>query len=235
MNTTTFTPPPPAPVISPPADAPVGTGPAALTSWRFRRARVQDADAVIELVMLIDLHLHPSETAAAVAPLRRMLAEDQTSNGSLSHGGNHMLVAEGTDGSLVGVAHCGPAAWMFDDDIVKPFMRRKVLERVASVNHIAVRGDHRGQDIATNLLARTEHDLRAAGYAALTLRHDRHLTRFYQAAGYTSGPTLGLHLPPVGLITESARGWRYAVKPLTEQVTFTTMRGTRALTGILPG
>ncbi|WP_319665272.1 GNAT family N-acetyltransferase [Streptomyces sp. MI02-7b] len=167
--------------------------------------------------------------------MRRMLVEDQTPNAPLSHGGNHVLVAEATDGTPVGVAHCGPAGWMFDDDCIKPFMRRKVLERVASVNHIAVHPGHRGRGIATILLARIEHDFRAAGYTALTLRHDRNLTGFYQAAGYVSGSTMALHLPPVGLVTESSREWRYAMKPLTEQGSFITVRGIRALTGVLPG
>ncbi|MGW1675039.1 hypothetical protein [Streptomyces sp. NPDC002324] len=41
-------------------------------------------------------------------------------------------------------------------------------------------------------------------------------------------------LPPAGLVTQADLGWRQAMKPLTDEVSFTTVQGLQAATGFLP-
>src|SRR5690606_37938591 len=152
--------------------------------------------------------------------------------GPFSHGLNHFLFAETTDGTPVGAIHVGPAQWMLNPQIPAR-IRRTLIDRVSNIDTIAVHPDHRRQGIATRILARVETDFRNAGYRALTLRHEHDKKRFFTAHGYTSLPRLAVDLPPAGLFTDHDPAWKYAVKPLDDTATFTTQRGYTTLTGLL--
>ncbi|MEU1916570.1 hypothetical protein [Streptomyces massasporeus] len=42
-----------------------------------------------------------------------------------------------------------------------------------------------------------------------------------------------MDLPPTGLFSQQDPGWKYAVKPLDDTVTFTTLRGLTTVSGLL--
>ncbi|MFE3559479.1 GNAT family N-acetyltransferase [Streptomyces sp. NPDC059193] len=200
---------------------------------RIRTATLADADTVVELASLVDLHLPSGETpAAALAPMRGALTA--TNDGPLSHRLNHFLIAETPDGLAVGLIVCGPPNWIYQPGRVPGLARRRLAHRIATVHNLAVRPDHRRRGIAAELLRQTEGTFRDAGYAALTLRHDRSLTAFYERQGYTSSTRLSLMLPTFGLITVNDRPWKHAFKNLAPEVAVTTIQGLPTITGLLP-
>ncbi|MEV6212307.1 GNAT family N-acetyltransferase [Kitasatospora sp. NPDC051914] len=135
----------------------------------------------------------------------------------------------------MGVARCGPTGWMVTGTEIPDLLRRPILRRINYVGELAVAPDHRNRGIARALLHQTEHDMCQAGYGALVLGHDRHLTRFYQRLGYTSARRLALDLAPWGHHVRSNRRWWHTVKPLAPEVSLRTVYGSPVLTGLLPG
>ncbi|MEU5417868.1 GNAT family N-acetyltransferase [Streptomyces sp. NPDC020667] len=198
---------------------------------RIRTATAADGDTVVGLASLVDLHLPAEEVPGALAPMRHALTDF---NGPLSHGRNHFLLAEDSGGRAVGVIVCGPPNWMARPGRAPGLVRRRLVSRLSTVHALAVRPEHRGRGIARDLLQQAEETFRSAGYAALTLRHERELTAFYQRLGYTSSNRLSLMLPSVGLLSLSDRPWKHAFKLLAPEVSVTTVQGLPTITGVLP-
>ncbi|MFI5987552.1 GNAT family N-acetyltransferase [Streptomyces sp. NPDC051555] len=199
---------------------------------RIRTATPADADTVIELASLVDLHLPSDEVPAALAPMRGALTA--TDDGPLSHQENHFLIAEDPDGLAVGVIVCGPPNWIAKPGRASGLVRRRLVHRISTVHALAVRPGHRCRGIAKDLLRQAEETFRGSGYAALTLRHDRDLTAFYERLGYTSVNRLSLMLPMFGLFTLADRPWKHAFKILAPDVSVTTVQGLPTITGLLP-
>ncbi|MEU5958258.1 GNAT family N-acetyltransferase [Streptomyces sp. NPDC047525] len=200
--------------------------------FRIRTATAADADAVVELVSLVDLHLRADEAATALATMRYALTA--TDDGPLSHQNNHFLLAETSGGIPVGVVVCGPPYWIARPGRMSGLVRRRLVHRLSCVHNLAVRPEHRGHGIARALLRETEAAFRNAGYAALTLRHDRDLSAFYQRLGYTSATRLSLMLPPLGLITLTDQGWKHAFKLLSPDASAANVQGLPTICGLLP-
>jgi GNAT superfamily N-acetyltransferase len=198
---------------------------------RIRTADVDDADTLVELASLIDLHLPSAEVPAALDPMRHALTD--TDDGPLSHRYNHFLIAEDSAGFPVGILTIGPPKWMSDPRIVPKFMRPQIVRRLATIHMLAVRPEHRRRGIARALLQHAEQTFRQSGYAALTLRHDRDLTQFYQQLGFTSSNRLSLTLPPQGLRTVHERGWKHSFKVLSPDAAITTVQGMPTITGVV--
>ncbi|CAL9677086.1 hypothetical protein SUDANB105_08014 [Streptomyces sp. enrichment culture] len=195
----------------------------------IRPVRADGLDTYFDLTLLVDLHLPPHQLPALKNTVAAALSAE---GGPFSHGVNHFLFAETTDGTPVGAVHVGPGLWMLDPQIPAR-IRRTLTHRVSTIDTIAVHPDYRRQGIATRILARVETDFRHAGYRALTLRHEHHNKRFFTAHGYTTLPRLAVDLAPAGLFTHHAPGWKYAIKPLDPTVTLTVQRGYTTLTGLL--
>ncbi|RLU82605.1 hypothetical protein CTZ27_30090 [Streptomyces griseocarneus] len=200
---------------------------------RIRTATLADGDTVVDLVSLVDL-LRPAEEVSAALDLMRHALTDATDDGPLSHRHNHFLLAEDADGRAVGVIVCGPPHWIARPGRASGLVRRRLLDRLSTVHALAVRPEDRGRGIAQQLLRQAEDTFRDAGYAVLTLRHQRDLTRFYQRLGYTSSNRLSMLLPSVGLLTLADRPWKHAFKLLSPAVSVTTVQGMPTITGVLP-
>jgi len=200
---------------------------------RIRSATPADGDALIELISLIDLHQPPEAVPAVLGRIRQALTD--TDDGPLSHRLNHLLISETADAVPVGVITCGPAQWMADPKAIPRFMYGQLVRRIATVHSLAVRPEYRGRSIARDLLHQAEQAFQDAGYAALTLRHERDLTRFYRRLGYTSSNRLSLMLPMLGLFTVNDRGWKHSFKVLSPDAAVTTVQGLPTITGVLPG
>lgn len=185
----------------------------------------------LRTIQLIDLHLPAEELPGLFATIRATLRHQ---GGPLSHGLHHYLFAENPDGTPVAAIHCGPPLWIFRNPAIYPHMQAKLVERVSCIDTLAVHPDHRCSGIASSLLGRVEEDFRNAGFVALTLRHEHGKRHFFTRRGYTSASRLAMILPPVGLVTQANPGWRQAVKPLTDEVSFTAVQGLHAATGFLP-
>ncbi|KNE81383.1 GNAT family N-acetyltransferase [Streptomyces xinghaiensis] len=197
----------------------------------IRPVRADEADQHIELTQLVDLHLSAEDLPDLITAIRASLRHE---GGPLSHGLHHYLFAESPDGTPVASIHCGPPLWVLRNPAIFPHMQRKLVKRVSCIDTLAVHPDYRGRGIATTLLRRVEADFRNAGFVALTLRHEHAKRHFFTRRGYTSVASLAMILPPVGLVTQTNPGWRHAVKPLTDDVSFTTVQGLPAATGFLP-
>ncbi|MFF7115458.1 GNAT family N-acetyltransferase [Streptomyces albogriseolus] len=196
----------------------------------IRPVRSEELDVYFDLTTLVDLHVPVERLPALKAHIGEALAG---SGGPFSHGLNHFLFAETTDGTPIAAIHVGPAHWMFDEPMY-PGTRRRLLHRVSNVDTIAVRLDHRRQGIGTRLLHHVAEEFRQAGYRALTLRHEQPAKRFFASCGYTSLSRLAVDLPaPARLITSNDPGRKYAVLLLDDTVSFTTQRGFTTLTGLL--
>ncbi|MEV4505456.1 GNAT family N-acetyltransferase [Streptomyces klenkii] len=206
--------------------------PSSRSDIRIRTATAADGDTVVELASLVDLHLPADEVPGALAPMRHALAD--FSDGPLSHGYNHFLLAENCEGLAVGVIVCGPPNWMSLPGRAPGLVRRRLVPRLSTVHALAIRPDHRGRGIARELLQQAEETFRSEGYAALTLRHKRELTAFYQRLGYTSANRLSLMLPSLGLLSLTDRPWKHAFKVLAPDVCVTTVQGLPTITGVLP-
>ncbi|MER6409002.1 GNAT family N-acetyltransferase [Streptomyces viridosporus] len=204
------------------------------TAVRIRPATPSDADTVVELISLIDLHLPPAEVPTALEPMRRALAEP--TGEPLTHAPNHFLIAEDPHGAPLGTIACGPPLWIYRHPRIPVFMRGMLLRRIIAVQGLAVLPAHRGRGIGRSLLHHAEATFTACGYTALTLRHEPGLESYYVPLGFTSADRLAMDLPPLGLITQADRGWRHAVKPLAPRVSFSTVYGVpvRVVTGVLP-
>ncbi|MEV6212919.1 GNAT family N-acetyltransferase [Kitasatospora sp. NPDC051914] len=212
---------------------PVNTAPPCPAAL-IRPATPADADTLMALVLLVDLHRPAEETTAVHAEMHRAFTTD-IPGGPLSQGLNHALIAESPDGTPLGAVCCGPAHWNQDNPQIPRGLRGPVMRRISTVHTLAVFPEHRGSGIARALLHRAEHDFRTAGFAALTLRHDRSLESFYRRLGYTSAPRLTLELPgTLGLVTQINRGWRHAIKPIANNAALRLVHGNPVLTGVLP-
>ncbi|MCX4681385.1 GNAT family N-acetyltransferase [Streptomyces sp. NBC_01433] len=196
----------------------------------IRPVRASEVDVFRRLTLFIDLKLTPDQLPRVFEDIHMVL---QHEGEPFSHGLHHFLLAETSDGTPVAAAHTGPPLWMFRNPSILPHMQSSLLRRISNIDTIAVDPAYRGQGIARSLLSRVEDDFRNAGYAALTLRHEQDKKHFFTRHGFTSFPRLAMDLPPVGLVTEADRAWKFAVKPLTNDVSFTTMRGLTAVTGLL--
>ncbi|MFC9266165.1 GNAT family N-acetyltransferase [Streptomyces zhihengii] len=194
----------------------------------IRAVRPDEVDAFFDLTLLVDLHMPADQLPALKDTIAAALTDIRP---PFSHGLNHFLFAT-LDDQPVGAVHVGPARWMLDRSIPAR-IRRTLVEKVSSIDTIAVHSDHRCQGIATAILARVENDFAAAGYRALALRHEHRMRHFFTAHGFTSLPRLAVDLGPAGLFTEYDREWKYAVKPLDPAITFTTHRGLHVLSGLL--
>ncbi|WP_030237774.1 GNAT family N-acetyltransferase [Streptomyces sp. NRRL S-350] len=194
------------------------------TDIRLRSATVADKDAVAELVSLVDLHQPADKVSAVLDGMQQAL--QATEGEALSHSRVSFLIAEGPDGQQVGLAVCGLAKWMTEAPRV---LRHQLIRRFATVQVLAVRPDSRQQGIARALLQQTEQSFREAGYQALTLRHGRELTSFYQKVGYTSAARLSLLLPAETRLTLADRGWRQAFKILSPSVSTIERQGHPAI------
>ncbi|WP_328373631.1 GNAT family N-acetyltransferase (plasmid) [Streptomyces sp. NBC_00445] len=199
---------------------------------RIRTATPDDGDAVVELASLVDLHLPTDAVPTALTPLR--LALSATDDGPLSHQDNHFLIAEDNDGFPLGLIVCGPPKWITKPGRASGLVRRRLRRRISSVHMLAVRPEHRRRGVARDLLQQAEETFRDAGYAALTLRHDRELTAFYRQLGYTSANRLSLMLPPQELFTLNDRPWKHAFKVLSADASVISAQGLPTITGILP-
>jgi GNAT superfamily N-acetyltransferase len=197
----------------------------------IRPVREGEADQFFELIQLIDLGLPAEERPDLFAAIRGTLRHE---GGPLSHGLHHYLFAESSDGTPVAAIHCGPPLWIYRNPAIYPYMQRKLVERVSCIDTLAVHPDHRGRGIGGSLLRRVEDDYRDAGFVALTLRHEHGKRHFFTRHGYTSVARMAMILPPAGLVIQTNPGWRQAVKPLTDEVSFTTVQGHQAATGFLP-
>lgn len=202
------------------------------TDISIRPVQAGDLDTFIELTLLIDLGIDAEQLPALRALIEATL---QCEDGPLSHGLHHYLFAETADGTPVAAVHCGPPLWMLHHSRIPGFMRSALSERVSNIDTLAVHPSYRGRGIARSILNRVEDDFRRAGFVAMTLRHRNDKKAFFVRHGYTSTPRLAMILPSVGLVTETNRGWRHAVKPLTDGVSFTTVQGLTTATGFLPG
>ncbi|MFD8727793.1 GNAT family N-acetyltransferase [Streptomyces sp. NPDC059611] len=200
------------------------------TDIRIRTATPEDGDVLVELIALVDLHLRAEEVPGALDSMRDALTD---SRGPLSHGRNHFLIAENKEGAPVGAISCGHAKWMSDPNRSPKVMHRRIVERISTVHGLAVVPAHRHQGIARSLLQHAEQTFREAGYTALTLRHDRDLTKFYGRLGYTSHNRLSMKLPTGELLSLVERGWKHAFKVLTPTATITTIQGMPTITGAL--
>ncbi|WP_231650463.1 GNAT family N-acetyltransferase, partial [Streptomyces clavuligerus] len=198
---------------------------------RIRTATPEDGDTLVEMISLVDLHLRPEDVPGALEPMRHALTDSD--DGPLSHRRNHLLIAETSEGMPVGAITCGPAMWMSDRRRVPAITHRRLVSRVSTVHGLAVIPSHRNQGIARALLHRAEEAFRNAGYAALTLRHDRHLTQFYGRLGYTSHNRLSLIGPTGDLFSITDRGWKNAFKLLSPAASVTTVQGMPTITGVL--
>ncbi|MFD6967411.1 GNAT family N-acetyltransferase [Streptomyces sp. NPDC059949] len=202
------------------------------TGIRIRPATPADGDTLVELISLVDLHLRAEDVPAALMPMRHALLDG---SGPLSHGRNHFLIAENSDGDPVGAITSGPANWIFDPTRAPRVMRHKLVRRIATVHGLAVRPEYRHQGIARVLLRQAEENFRTAGYAVLALRHARDLGGFYQGLGYTSSNRLSLTLPTGELLSLTDRGWKHAFKILSPSASLTTIQGLPTITDALSG
>ncbi|MGW6144400.1 GNAT family N-acetyltransferase [Streptomyces sp. NPDC055140] len=218
----------PTPDVSPAQPSgPAGTlTPPSIT---IRPVRANEIDTYFALTLLVDLHLPANELPALKNTIAAALHDER---GPFSHGLNHFLFAETTDGTPVGAVHVGPAHWMLNPQIPAR-TRRTLTDRVSNIDTIAIHPEHRRQGLATRLLAHVETDFRHAGFRALTLRHEHAKKHFFTTHGYTSLPRLTVDLPPTGLFVQHDPGWKHAVKPLNHTVTFTSQRGLTTVTGLL--
>ncbi|XIG72672.1 N-acetyltransferase (plasmid) [Streptomyces sp. SGAir0957] len=207
------------------------SSPVADTDIRIRTATSADGDTIVELASLVDLHVPSEAVPAALAPMRFALTT--TDNGPLSHRENHFLIAEDREGRPVGAIVCGPPNWIAKPGRAPGLVRRRLVHRLSTVHALAVRPDHRGRGIGRALLQQAEKTFHDAGYTALTLRHERELTRFYERLGYTSSSRLSLALPTGELLTLVDRGWKHAFKALSSSASTTTVQGLPTLTGVL--
>ncbi|MFI6689503.1 GNAT family N-acetyltransferase [Streptomyces sp. NPDC050485] len=198
---------------------------------RVRTATHADGDTLVELISLVDLQLRAEELPGALDPMRHALTDSD--EGPLSHRRNHFLIAENSDGVPVGAITCGPAKWMSNPSRSPTIMRRRIAERVSTVHGLAVVPAYRNRGIARALLHHAEETFRDAGYTALTLRHDRSLTKFYGRLGYTSHNRLSLTLPTGELLSLVDRGWKHAFKILSPTASITTVQGMPTITGAL--
>ncbi|MFF8618957.1 GNAT family N-acetyltransferase [Streptomyces sp. NPDC015350] len=196
----------------------------------IRPVRAFEADEFHRLTLHIDLKLTADQKLRVLDDIHMAL---QHEGEPFSHGLHHFLFAETSDGTPVAAVHTGPPLWMFRNPSILPHMQSSLLRRISNIDTIAVDPAYRGQGIGRSILSRVEDDFRNAGYAALTLRHEQDKKYFFTRNGYTSFPRLAMNLPPVGLVTETDRAWKFAVKPLTNDVAFTTVRGLTAVTGLL--
>ncbi|TGB03238.1 N-acetyltransferase [Streptomyces sp. MZ04] len=198
---------------------------------RIRTATPADGDTVIELASLVDLQVPSEAVPSALAPMRFALTA--TDDGPLSHRENHFLIAEDRDGFPVGTIVCGPPNWITKPGRAPGLVRRRLVHRLSTVHALAVRPEHRRRGIARALLQQAEATFREAEYAALTLRHERELTGFYQRLGYTSSNRLSLALPTGELLTLVDRGWKHAFKVLSPSASISTVQGLPTITGAL--
>src|SRR5690606_16044712 len=121
-------------------------------SITLRTVQADELDTYFDLTLLVDLHLPPHKLPA----LKDTIAEAlRAEGGPFSHGLNHFLFAETTDGTPVGAIHVGPAQWMLNPQIPAR-IRRTLIDRVSNIDTIAVHPDHRRPGIATRILARAE-------------------------------------------------------------------------------
>jgi GNAT superfamily N-acetyltransferase len=199
---------------------------------RIRTATPDDGDTVVELASLVDLHLPTEAVPTALTPMRFALTA--TDDGPLSHQDNHFLIAEDNDGFPLRTIVCGPPNWIAKPGRASGLVRRRLLRRISTVHILAVRPEHRRHGVARDLLQQAEETFRGAGYAALTLRHDRELTAFYRHLGYTSVNRLSLMLPPQELFTLNDRPWKHAFKVLSADASVITVQGLPTITGVLP-
>ncbi|MFE9250886.1 GNAT family N-acetyltransferase [Streptomyces sp. NPDC007088] len=196
----------------------------------IRPVRADELDPYMALTLLIDLHLPADELPAVRDLVERTL---RIPGDAFSHvDSNHFLFAEAADGTPVGAIHVGPPHWMCDLTFPR-HTQRALATRVSNIDTIAIHPDHRRQGIATALLTRVEDDYRRAGFRALTLRHEHGNKHFFTASGYTSLSRLAMDVPPFGLVSLRAPGWKYAVKLLDPAVTFTNLRGFMTVSGLL--
>ncbi|MGW7197340.1 GNAT family N-acetyltransferase [Streptomyces chryseus] len=207
------------------------TTPASDAGIRIRTANSADGELLVELISLVDLQLRAEDVSAALAPMRHALFD--TDDGPLSNRRNHFLIAEKRDGFPVGAITCGPAKWIFESNRAPKIMRHKLVRRIATVHGLSVRPEYRRQGIARALLHQAEETFRAAGYTALTLRHERNLTSFYQRLGYTSCNRLSLTLPTGELLSLTDRGWKHAFKIVSPAASIITVQGLPTITGAL--
>ncbi|WND40800.1 GNAT family N-acetyltransferase (plasmid) [Streptomyces sp. BB1-1-1] len=201
------------------------------TDIRIRTATQEDGDTLVELIALVDLQLRAEELPGALDPMRHALTDSD--DGPLSHRRNHFLIAENSKGAPVGAIACGHAKWMSDPNRSPKIMHRRIVERITTVHGLAVVPTYRNQGIARALLQHAEQTFRDAGYTALTLRHERSLTKFYGRLGYTSHNRLSLKLPTGELLSLVDRGWKHAFKVLTPTTSITTVQGMPTITGAL--
>lgn len=129
--------------------------PARSGSVQIRPGTPDDADAVVRLVLLIDLHQSDEALQQVVAAVREMITHQATSmlptghlgpDGSLSHGYNHVLIAE-HEGHPVGVIRCGPAHWMAKHAEIRrvPFLAGRLMRRISAIGELAVLPAFRGR------------------------------------------------------------------------------------------
>lgn len=200
------------------------------TDIRVRTATQADGDTLVELISLVDLQLRAEELPGALDPMRHALTDSD--DGPLSHRRNHFLIAENSEGVPVGAIACGTAKWM-SSNRSPAIMRRRITERISTVHGLAVIPAYRHRGIARTLLQHAEETFRGAGYRALTLRHERSLTKFYSQLGYTSHNRLSLTLPTGELLSLVDRGWKHAFKVLSPTASIITVQGMPTITGAL--
>ncbi|MFE7530558.1 GNAT family N-acetyltransferase [Kitasatospora sp. NPDC057542] len=221
-------------------DSDAQTGPGCV---RIRLATPGDVDAVISLILLIDLHQSDEGLREVMAAVRDMITQQATSmlptghlgpDWNLSHGYNHVLIAE-HEGHPAGVVRCGPVPWIARHSEIRrvPFLAGRLMRRISAIGELAVLPELRGQGIARALVSRAEQDYRQAGFRAMSLRHDRDLTRFYTGLGYASASRLTLDVPALGRVHCIDRGWRHAVKPLMPPASVRDIHGVPVLTGMV--
>jgi GNAT superfamily N-acetyltransferase len=201
--------------------------PAVRDTFQLRTATAAEADTLVELISLIDLHRPTDELPSALEPMRYALRF--TDDGPLSHCGNHFLFAD-ADGHTVGAIACGPAKWMQD---VPMFMRAKVVRRITTIHGLAVREEVRRTGVARALVKQVEDTHRDAGYSVLTLRHERNLSAFYAHLGFTSASRIALQLPLGDRFALADRGWKYGIKLLSPSASITSVHGVPTITGAL--
>ncbi|MFF2620111.1 GNAT family N-acetyltransferase [Kitasatospora sp. NPDC058046] len=216
------------------------TGPGCV---RIRTATPNDVDTVTGLILLIDLHQNDEGLREVTAWLRDLMTQQATSmlsiehldpHWNLSHGYNHVLIAE-HEGHPAGVIRCGPAPWIANHAEIQrvPFLAGRLMTRIGTIGELAVLPELRGRGIARALVSHAEQDHRQAGFRAMSLRHERDLTRFYTGLGYASASRLTLDVPALGRVHCVSRGWRHAIKPLTPPASVHDVHGDPVLTGMV--